>query len=89
VINGSDCGIGKIGDAGTFKFSALSNSTRTYFVVKSACEKGDDLCEVDLSQYQIKRILPSQTTSISTVAPCFHDVCDAVKEIDFPVFGGN
>jgi|GEM_PF-2445035 len=93
TINGSDCGIGQIGDAGTFKFSALKDSTRTYFVVKSACEKGDDLCEVDTSQYQIKRILSSQTTTnntgISNVSPCFHDVCDVVKEIDFPVFGGN
>lgn len=93
IINGSDCGTGQIGDVGTFKFSALSDSTRTYFVVKSACEKGDDLCEVDLSQYQIKRILPSKTTTnntgISNIAPCFHDVCDVVKEIDFPVFGGN
>lgn len=94
IINGSDCGIGQIGDTGTFKFSALSNSTRTYFVVKSACDKSDDLCEVDTSQYQIKRILASTQfttnhTSISNVVPCFHDVCDVVKEIDFPVFGGN
>jgi hypothetical protein len=59
MIDGSACGTGKAGDTGTFKFSSLKDSTRSYFVVKSACETGDSVCVVDSSQYQIKRIIPA------------------------------
>lgn len=66
LIDGSACGTGSAGDTGTFKFSALKDSTRSYFVVKSACETGDSVCVVDSSQYQIKRIIPTVTTTSTT-----------------------
>ena len=94
IINGSDCGVGQAGDAGTFKFSALSNSPRTYFVVKSACEVGDSVCEVDTSKYTISRIIPKSAPtmnngSTSTItAPCFYNSCTTTT-IDRPVFGAN
>ena len=81
TINGSDCGTGKAGDTGTLKFSALSNSPRTYFVVKSACEKGDRVCKVDTSKYTISRSIPDS-------AICFSGVCDTNLS-DAPIFGGN
>lgn len=90
LIDGSACGTGKAGDTGTFKFSSLKDSTRTYFVVKSACELGDSVCVVDSSQYQIKRIIPTVTTSTtsSATAPCFYSSC-ATSSNDTPIFGGN
>lgn len=95
IINGSDCGVGKLGDNGVLKFSSLANSTRTYFVVKSACETDDSICELDTSQYQIKRIISAMTptmnngSSASTItSPCFSGVC-TVNTSDAPVFGGN
>lgn len=95
MIDGSACGTGKAGDTGTFKFSSLKNSTRSYFVVKSACETGDSVCVVDSSQYQIKRIIPTATTSTttsssstSTTAPCFYSSC-TTPDADAPIFGAK
>lgn len=101
LIDGSACATGQAGDTGTFKFAALKDSTRSYFVVKSACELGDSACVVDSSQYQIKRIVPISTTtntsggtsSSSTTTPtvpCFGTGCDSSTEkLDFPVFGAK
>lgn len=96
LIDGSACGTGSAGDAGAFKFSALKDSTRSYFVVKSACEMGDSVCVVDSSQYQIKRIIPTSTnangtttnTSTST-STCFYSSCTTPVTDAIPVFGAK
>ncbi|MDD5753581.1 MAG: hypothetical protein PHN45_02355 [Methylococcales bacterium] len=94
VINGSDCGMGLLGDNGALQFTSIKDSTRTYLVVKSACETADKTCELDKSQYEIKRILPAKapttgTATSTTTAPCFHTTCDASTTASFPVFGAN
>lgn len=96
LIDGSACGTGSAGDTGAFKFSALKDSTRSYFVVKSACEMGDSVCVVDSSQYQIKRIIPTSTnangtttnTSTST-STCFYSSCTTPVTDAVPVFGAK
>lgn len=96
LIDGSACGTGSAGDTGAFKFSALKDSTRSYFVVKSACETGDSVCVVDSSQYQIKRIIPTSTnangtttnTSTST-STCFYSSCTTPVTDAVPVFGAK
>ncbi len=97
LIDGSACGTGSVGDTGTFKFSALKNSTRSYFVVKSACETSDSVCVVDSSQYQIKRIVPTSTTTNSNnttatttnTSTCFYGSCSTSVTTDTPIFGAK
>ncbi len=89
IINGSDCGTGKVGDSGVFGFSLPTNSTRSYIVITSACDVLDKTCVVDKSNYEIKRLISGLSNTTATPAPCFHADCDVVKEIDFPVFSAK
>ncbi len=75
LINGSSCGIGKIGDTGAYLISLTKDSPTYYVVMKSVCENNDTTCLIDKSQYEIKRISSAQVVANESIKPCFGVDC--------------
>lgn len=86
VINGSSCGIGQSGDTGAYAISLTKDSPTYYLVVKSACDSDDKTCEVDKSQYQLKRVTATQAATNAATKPCFGTNCAAVTTSVKPFF---
>ena len=66
LINGSSCGTGQSGDTGAYAISLTKDSPTYYLIVKSACESDDKTCEIDKSQYQLKRVTAAQAAASAT-----------------------
>lgn len=86
LINGSSCGIGQLGDTGTYPILLTKDSPTYYVVVKSACESNDTTCVIDKSQYEIKRITPAQAVVDATIKPCSGTGCTITKPAVKPFF---
>ncbi len=86
VINGSACGIGRVGDTGTYPILLTKDSPTYYVVVKSACESDDKTCVIDKSQYEIKRITPVQAVANAAAKPCFGAGCATTTPAVKPFF---
>lgn len=81
LINGSSCGLGKIGDTGAYGITLTKDSPTYYLVVKSACESGDATCIIDISPYQLKRVTPAQAAANEAAKPCFGTGCTVTTPV--------
>ncbi|MDD5214533.1 MAG: hypothetical protein PHQ03_03210 [Methylococcales bacterium] len=82
MINGSSCATGT-----GYAISPLTKDSPTYYlVVKSACDVDGKTCEIDKSQYQLKRITATQAATNAATKPCFGTNCAAVTTPVKPFF---